>query len=307
MAAPQVSMRCPTCGAELRIVLAPEPPTQWFPCPHCRNPVPVVVPRDPPPLYSWEVLSGLYPALPPPRRPRVRVRRMAEVALVIVTALAIGLAGVYAVLGWEALGPASYAVSGTVFEQTGSREVAAVGATVTLTVNGGASTSVPTDGNGRFAFSNVGAGGIALNVTAPGFAPANIQTFASPVYGTETTGLTVVLVHGSASNATTVTLSPFPDLETFVASIGSGVALLGIVALLGGWAAVVTARSNRPAVGVVGGAGGLLAPVALYFLSLGGIFPYLLAVTTTLAAAGAFAATTRSLEIYQVGPESPPA
>ena len=287
-------------------MLAPEPPTQWFPCPHCRNPVPVVVPRDPPPLYSWEVLPGLYPALPPPRRPRFRIRRAAAVALVLVAALAVGLAGVFTVLGWEALGPASYRVSGTVLEQTASREVAAVGATVTMTVNGGSSTSVTTGLNGAFAFSNVGAGGIALNITAPGFAPVTVSTFASPVYGTATTGLVVVLVPGSSSNASAVSLSPFPDLETFVASIGSGVAVLGIVALLGGWAAVVTARSNRPAVGVVGGAGGLLAPVALFFLSLGGIFPYLLAVTTALAAAGAFAATTRGLEIYQVGPESPP-
>ena len=307
MAAPTVSMRCPTCGAELRVVLAPEPSTQWFPCPHCRNPVPVVVPRDLPPLYSWEVIPGLYPALPSPRRPRVRVRRMAEVALVVVAVLAVGLAGAFAVLGWEALGPASYPVSGTVLEQNGFREVAAVGATVTLTVNGGASTSTSTDLNGHFAFTNVGPGGIALNVTAPGFAPVTLLTFDSPVYATATTGLTVVLVGGSVSNATTVSLSPFPDLETFVASIGSGVALLGIIALIGGWAAVVTARSNRPAVGVVGGAGGLLAPVALYFLSIGGIFPYLLGVTAALAAAGAFATTARCLEIYQVGPEPPPA
>jgi len=231
---------------------------------------------------------------------------MAEMALVAVAALAVGLAGAFAVLGWEALSPASYQVSGTVFEQTGSRDVAAVGATVSLTVNGGAARSVPTDLNGRFDFPNVPPGGIALNVTAPGFAPVTVQTFASPVYGTTTTGLTIVLVHGSATNATTVSLSPFPDLETFVASVGSGVVLLGIVALLAGWAALVTARSNRPAVGVVGGTAGLLAPLGLYLLSLGGVFPYLLAVTTALAAAGAFAATTRCLEIYQVGPEAPP-
>ena len=305
MSAPAVSMRCPTCGADLRVVLAPEPPTQWFPCPHCRNPVPVVVPRDPPPLYSWEVLPGLYPALLPPRRPRVRVRRMAQVALVIVAALAVGLAAAFVALGWEALGPASYDVSGTVLEQTSSRQVAAVGATVILTVNGGPPTRTSTDFEGRFTFADVGSGGIALNVTAPGYAPVTVQTFASPVYRTATTGLTVVLVPGTSSNATTVALTPFPDLETFVASIGSGAALLGIVALLGGWAAVVTARSNRPAVGVVGGASGLVAPVALFFLSLGGVFPDLLAVTTALAAAGAFATTTRCLEIYQVGPETP--
>ena len=305
MGTPAVTMRCPTCGAELRVVLAPEPPTQWFPCPQCRNPVPVVVPRDPPPLFSWEVLPGLYPALPPPRRPRVRVRRMAEVALVIVAALAVVLAGVFAVLGYEALGPASYEVSGTVFEQSGFHDVAAPGANVVLTVNGGPATVTQTDSSGRFAFANVAPGGISLNVSAAGFESVVVDTFASPVYGTATTGLSVVLVPGNSTNTSTVSLSPFPDLETFVASVGGGVALLGLVALLGGWAAIVTARSNRPAVGVVGGAGGLLAPVALYFLSLGSIFPYALIGTTALAAAGAFAATTRCLEIYQVGPESP--
>jgi len=141
-----VSMRCPTCGAELRAVLAPEPPTQWFPCPQCRNPVPFVVPRDLPPLYSWEVLPGLYPALPPPRRPKVRLRRMAQVALAIVVALAVVLAVVLSVLGVEALSPATYDVSGTVMEQGFLREVPAVGATVVMTVNGGAPVRTVTAG-----------------------------------------------------------------------------------------------------------------------------------------------------------------
>jgi hypothetical protein len=66
----------------------------------------------------------------------------------------------------------------------------------------------------------------------------------------------------------------------------------------------VTARSDRPPVGVVGGAAGLLAPAALYFLSIGGIFPMLTAGTAVLAAFGAFAATSRTVELFQVGPES---
>ncbi len=299
-----VAMRCPTCGADLRVVLAPEPPTQWFPCPQCHNPVPVVVPREPPPLYSWEVLPGLYPALPPPRRPRVRLRRMAEVALVVIAAFALILGGLLAVLGVEALGPGQYVVSGTVTEEGPLHLGPAVGATVLLTVNGGPARSTLTDVNGHFSFSNVAPGGISVNISESAYAPVTVLTFASPVYGTATTGLSVVLSPGNATNATTQTLSPFPDLETFVASIGSAVALLGIVALLGGWAAVVTHRRDRPAVGVVGGAGGLLAPVALFFLSLGGVFPDLVVGTAVLAAVGTFALTVRCLEIYQVGPES---
>ncbi|MGC2788982.1 MAG: hypothetical protein WA547_02845, partial [Thermoplasmata archaeon] len=84
MATSTVYLRCPACGGDLRVVLASEPATQWFPCPHCRTPVPAVVPRDPPPLYSWEVLPGLYPALPRPRVPRWRARRAAAAALLVV-------------------------------------------------------------------------------------------------------------------------------------------------------------------------------------------------------------------------------
>ena len=305
MGAPSVAMRCPTCGAELRVVLAPAPPTQWFPCPQCRNPVPVVVPRDLPPLYTWEVLPGLYPALPPPRRPRLRVRRMAQVALAVVAALAVVLASAYVVLGAEALGPATYDVSGTVMEQKSSQDVPAVGATVLLTVNGGSPDRVLTGTDGSFAFSKVAAGGISINVTQPQYAPVTVDTFASPIYGTGSTGLSILLVPGNASNGTTRVLTPFSDLETFLASIGSAAALLGIVAILGGWAAIVTGRSDRPAVGVVGGAGGILAPVAIFFLSLGSVFPDLIAGSAALAAVGAFAVATRSLEILQVGPEPP--
>lgn len=232
---------------------------------------------------------------------------MAQVALAVVAALALALGGVLAVLGAEALGPATYEVSGTVMEQGFPRTVPAAGATVVLTVNGGTPVRTQAGADGRFSFSNVASGGISINITQSQYAPVTVLTFASPVYGTSTTGLSILLVPGNASNATTDMLSPFPDLESFVASIGSAVALLGIVAILGGWAALVTGRSNRPAVGVVGGAGGVLAPFALSFLSLGGVFPDLLAATAALAAVGAFAATTRCLEIYQVGPESPAA
>jgi hypothetical protein len=229
---------------------------------------------------------------------------MAEVALVLVVALAVVVGGLLVVLGVEALGPGRYLVSGTVTEEAPFHVGPAVGATVVLTVNGGATTTTLTDANGRFSFSNVAPGGISVNISASGYAPVTVLTFASPVYGTATTGLAVALTPGGTTNATTETLTPFPDLETFVASIGSAATLLGIVALLGGWAAVVTHRRDRPAVGVVGGAGGVLAPAALYILSLGGVFPDLVAGTAALATVGAFALTIRCLEIYQVGPES---
>jgi hypothetical protein len=228
---------------------------------------------------------------------------MAQVALAVIAALGVVLAGAYVVLGAEAIGPGTYDVSGTVMEQRSSQNVPAAGATVVLTVNGGPPVLVLTGADGSFTFSKVAAGGISINVTQPQYAPVTVDTFASPIYSTGTTDLSILLVPGNASNGTTQTLTPFSDLESFLASLGSAAALLGIVAVLGGWAAIITGRSNRPAVGVVGGAGGLLAPVAIYFLSLGGVFPDLIVGSAVLAAVGAFAVTTRSLEILQVGPE----
>jgi len=230
---------------------------------------------------------------------------MAQVALVGVAAIAVVLGGVLAVLGAEALGPGSFVVSGTVVESgPDGGIVPAPGATVVLTTDGGQQVVQHTGAGGGFLFGRVPVGGVSLNITLPGYVPVTVATFASTVYNAGTTGLSVTLVPGSSTNATAVTLSPFPDLESFVASIESGVVLFGIVALVGGAAAVVTGRSDRPAVGVVGGAAGLLAPAALYFLALGGIFPALTAGTAVLAAFGAFATTTRTIEIFQVGPES---
>jgi hypothetical protein len=230
---------------------------------------------------------------------------MAQVALVGVAAVAVVLAGVLVVLGDQALGPGSYTVSGTVVESGAGPGIGlTVPATVVLTADNGQKVVEQTGSGGGFSFTNVPAGGISLNITAPSFAPVTVLTFASPVYNAGTTGLSVTLVYGGPANATTTTLSQFPDLESFLASIGSGVVLLGIVAVFGGVAAAVTRRSDRPAVGVVGGAAGALAPAALYFLALGGLFPVVTAGTAVLAGLGAFAATTRTVEIFQVGPES---
>ena len=307
MGAPTVSVRCPTCGADVRVVLAPAPSTQWFPCPQCHTPMPVVVPRDPAPLYSWEVIPGLYPALPLPRRPRVRMRRLAQAALVGVAVLAVVLGGILAVLGTEATAPGTYVVSGTVdLQLPGGGTIPASGATVVLTDEKPGKVVQRTSSSGGFSFSGAPVGGISLNVSAAGYAPVTVVTFASSIYDAGTTGLIVTLVPGTSANGTTVALSPFPDLESFLASIGSGVALLAIVAVVGGVAALVTARSDRPAVGVVGGSAGLLAPLALYFLALGDVFPTLIVGTAALGALGAFAATTRTLEIFQIGPDSRP-
>jgi hypothetical protein len=148
----------------------------------------------------------------------------------------------------------------------------------------------------------VPSGGVTLNVSAAGYAPATVTTFVSSVYGTQATGLEIVLAPGGPGNGSTVALAPFPDLEQFVASVGSGAILFGIIAAVAGCAAVVTARADRPAAGVVGGAGGLVAPLVLAYLTLSSAFPLVEEVTAVIAGAGAFTVALRALQMAQTGP-----
>jgi Carboxypeptidase regulatory-like domain len=303
MAAPSpILMRCPACGGELRVVLAPQPATQWFPCPHCRAPVPVVVPRDPPPLYSWEVLPGLYPALPRPRLPRWRAHRAAAIALFLVVALSAGFAAVLVYDAYLATAPAPFVVAGSVEHYQGNALVPVPGATVVLTNDANRSTSETTGLDGSFSFASVPPGGVTVNVSAAGYAPVSVTTFVSSVYSPSSGGIAVVLSPGGTANATTIALAPFPDLEQFVASLGSGAVLLGIVTLVAGTAGIATWRDDRPALGVVGGAAGLLSPLVLFYLSLTSAFPLLEAGSALVAGAGAFALLLRTVQVAQTTP-----
>lgn len=290
----------------MRVVLAPQPPTQWFPCPHCRAPMPVVVPRDPPPLYSWEVLPGLYPALPRPRVPRWKARRAAAVALLVVAVLTASFAAVLVYEGWEATRPASFTVDGTVGDAVAGFVRPLPGAEVKLTDDGNRTTSVVTGFDGSFSFRNVPSGGVTLNISAAGYSPTTVTTFVSAVYVTQATGLDVVLSPGGASNGSSVALAPFPSLEQFVASVGSGAVLLGIITMVAGFAAIATVREDRPAIGVVGGAAGLLSPLVFFYLTLSTAFPLVTAGTAIVAAAGAFTMTLRAVQIAQTGPAPDP-
>lgn len=303
MTAPSVTIRCPTCGLDVRAVVAPTPPTQWFPCPRCHTPVPVVVPRDLPPLFTWEVVPGLYPTFPRPRPPRWSTRRATVASLLAVVVLAAAFGGLLSYDGALAAGPATYTISGHVTRvlATGGTGPAS-GARVVLTEDSGARVSQVTASDGSFHFPGVPAGGDSLNVTMPGYAPVEVDTFASPVYDAGTEGISVTLVPGGPASGTTVVLSQFPDLETFLASIGGAVVLLGIVAAVSGFAAWLTLRQDRPALGVVGGGAGVTAPFALYFLGLAPVFPVTVAATATLAGFGAFALAARTIELFQTGP-----
>lgn len=302
MSTTTVTVRCPACGQDLQATLAPDPPTQWFPCPRCHAPVPVLRPREPPPLYSWEVLPGLYPALPRPHVPRWRVRRAATTGLLAIVVLSLAFAGVLAYYAIAAMGPGQYAVGGSVAAPTvvGSRPLS--GASVTIDEEGGGTTTTVTDLDGNFAFTGVPSGGITLHVVLAGYEPANVSTFVSPVYDAGTTGIGVLLVPVGHGNSTNVTLTPFPDLESLLASIGTGIVMLGLVASVALVAAVLTIRHDRPAVGVVAGGAGLGAPFALYLLALSTPFPVVVAATATLAAFGGFTLALRAIEIAQTAP-----
>jgi hypothetical protein len=302
MAGTSVDLRCPNCGGGVHFVLAPAPPTQWFPCPHCRTPVPVVVPRDPPPLYSWEVLPGLYPALPPPRIPRRRGVSAITVALLAIAIASAAFAGVLAYDAWDAVQPATFGVAGTVETTSNGYAQPIVGASVVMTDDANRSTSETTGIGGGFSFASVPPGGVTLNVSAPGYASLSVATFVSSVYAGPTTGLVIDLAPGVSANVTTISLADFPDLEQFVAALGAGTILLGIVTLVAGAAAVIASRADRPALAVIGGAAGMLSPFVVVFLSLSSVSLLVTAGTAVVAAAGTFVVTWRAIQMAQTGP-----
>jgi hypothetical protein len=302
MAVPPTMARCPACGNALAVLLAPSPPTQWFNCPHCRSPVAVLVPRDPPVLYTWEVLPALYPALAPPRAPKWSARKVSANALALVAILAVVLAAVFGYYAVLAPTPSHFTVTGTVYVSPAFGTPTPVyGASVVAHEEGGATVSATTRSDGTFVLSGLHTGGVSVNITDPGFAPQTVEIFLSTVYSAGQSGMSVVLLPGGLHNASTQSLTSYVNLETFVAAIGGGITILGFVAVLAVYAAVVTRRDDRPAVGVVGGGAGLLAPVGIALLTLGTPFPILLAATAALAGVGAFILSIRAVEMGQVG------
>jgi carboxypeptidase family protein len=301
MAVPPTMARCPACGTALAVLLAPSPPTQWFNCPHCHAPVPVLVPRDPPPLYTWEVLPALYPALAAPRAPRWAIRRVSAGALFALAVASFLLAGVFGYYAAIAPTPGTFTVTGTVLGEPNFRPaVPLYGAEVVALEENGHRLSTTTRSDGTFVLGGVPTGGLAVNISDPGYAPVTVQIFLSTIYSAGANGISVTLLPGQVGNASTESLTSYVDLETFVAAIGGGVVVLGFVGVLTGYASMVTRRDDRPAVGIVGGGAGLLAPLAIAFLTLGEPFPNVLTGSVLLAAVGAFVLALRTVEMGQV-------
>ncbi|MCI4340150.1 MAG: carboxypeptidase-like regulatory domain-containing protein [Thermoplasmata archaeon] len=228
--------------------------------------------------------------------PRAPGRRLLSFVGLVLIAAALLLAGVGGFLVWsgvQALGPETFTVQGTVLAATPTPglSVPLSGAFVNVTGESGTVATVVTNATGHFAVSGLPAGGVQVNVSAPGFDPVIVEVFVSSIYATAgaSSGLTISLAPTSDTATTTVVQSPFGSLESFLTSLGAAALILGIAAVLAAVGARSARRAERPTYAVAGGAATLLAPGALFTLGDTVAFPYLEIPTAVLAAVGALA------------------
>jgi len=262
MATP-VELRCPRCGQQLTAYTAYPAVTSYTRCPHCGTVLPFVGPRDPAPLYTWEVYPGLYPPTPVPTPPSARRRPAVLALLLAATLLLASLGGIYAWFGGAALEPGTLTVGGSVFP------LQAPGAWVLVQGENGFSANVSVT-DGEFMVSHVPYGGIVVTAGANGYQDIQLQLFFSPVYSSVTGSLQKLefeLAPYNGSSATVIDTTEFPDLESFVASVWSGTGLLWIGALFTGLGLVAARRDKIPLV-VVGGATAIVAPFAVPLLGI---------------------------------------
>jgi hypothetical protein len=233
--------------------------------------------------------------------------RVASLALAVAAILAATSAGLLGYEGWVAGEPAEYAISGTVYEDTGGGHLApAGGATVVLSVNGNAFATYTTGLSGTFDFPAVPAGGFELNVTAYGYGPTVVYTFASRSYSTATQGLQIALEPGGPSNTSVTALTPFGDLETLLAYVGGAAVLLAGGAAVAGGAAYALRRPGGSVTGVIGAGAAVSIPAIVLLLSLGGVFPYVSVVAGVVGGVGGFALVLTTVDVASRPPIDPP-
>jgi len=304
MRGPPLMIRCPHCGASLLAETPPGPTLRWYTCPHCRAPVPAVGPRDPPPLFSWEVFPQLYPPLPVPRRTRFTPKMIATAALVVATGILLVLGGFLAYYGLEALQPQAYTISGTVYERASSASASmpAPGVFVNLSGENGFQSGTVSDPAGDYSFSMVPGGGVTINASARGFGPQVVYLFVSSVYTSNSVDtVDITLTAGIPSNVTVTSYTPFLTLESLVASTWSGTILFCIVALVCALGAYYLYRKSRPTLGVAGGVAAALSPLVLLYLSVLSVFPIAESVSEAALFVGLLAAGLLGAEMAATG------
>ncbi len=300
------TVRCPRCGTPVAAHAASS--TGWITCAHCGGPVPLVPARTVPPRYTWEVHPGLYPEQPPLRPPRFRWRRLIVAVLIPVVLMGFALVGMTGYYDYGLVQPATFSVSGTVL---GSNGAPLAGAHVVLdeVVNGEAvptSTSTTTLLNGTFRFArDVPTGYLVFNVTEGTRAPSPwilVVSYVSPAYNAGSSGIVVSFAHSVSGSNQTITLSPYglTDIAYVSDYVGSAGAIAAIGALIALAGAIAVRRADRPAMGIVGGAGGLGIFAGFLATGTGFAFPLLLLVSAVAAAIGAFAFSVAWIELIQV-------
>lgn len=263
-----VTLRCPKCRALLSAHPPPGPGVNWARCPNCQYPVPVIHPRDPAPLFAWEVYPNLAPVGRLPTYSGPRAQRFCGLLLLLAAGVLVLLGGLCLSTGLGALPARSYTVGGTVegMSTVNSSAFPLAGAIVAVTGENGFYASTATNATGAFVIPGVPTGEVTLNVTAPGFAPTEEVLFDSPVYLAPTSGsshLRIVLAHGSVGQGAYLAYSDFPNLETLLAALLSGAVLFVFVAAIAAAGALKDLNGDRPAWSVAGGAAAGLAALLL--------------------------------------------
>ena len=291
MAAPStVTARCPACGGLLAAIGTPFAAT-YVRCPHCGNTVPIVAPRDPPPLFAWEVTPQLYPPIPSiSEGGRRSVRPFVLGALVLATVITAVLAGFAAAEASRALAPGHVDLAGTVVSVSPGRPAHPF-AHLTVTGENGYRTSGTDGPDGSFDFPGVPLGAVTIVVNATGYPNTSFDMFFSSIVSqpARSTGLELDVSTGSSTNAITVLYTPYGSLEEFVATLLTATVIFTVgvvVAGLGVWAVL---RQRRPSLAVAGAAAMIVAPACLPVLTLDTVLPDALLVSSVAGALGAAA------------------
>ncbi len=296
--------RCPRCGTFVPAATSPWGYSTVHPCPRCGQPIVIVPPRDPPPLYTWEVYPNLYGSAPLPRGNPYHWRPAIAALLWVAFALLAGSAAALVVVSGVTLAAGPVTVAGTV-EETFAGGIAPAplaGAQVRLTGDAGAVRLAITDADGRFAFPGVATGGIGLNVTYPGLTPAALALFDSPFYSSPNLRSLAIDLGSGPNASTSAAESDFADLEAFVSSVATAALLLalGAVAALFGAIAAAAPRFGPgiPAAGV----GAAVAPAALLLLGVVEPFPALVVPSVAAVVIGGTAAGAAVTRRWLIGP-----